>query len=336
MTTTNKGVRAVQVVLDVLPPSADVESFIAADLVVNGHELEIKWAGDGDLRHVRRTLEGRPDTSRLIVVARRLSPGARELLSQRGAGWADETGAAEIAIGTIVVSRTGRPEQRDFRQRRWTRSAFAVAEAVLVGTRPTVSDVAEATGLSSGSCTNALRFLTDQGLLEANAARGRGSARQVPDPEGLLDQYVAAVEQERSSVRLALATNSRDIIGDLLDTGRQWDAAGVAWAATGAAAASVIGPYLTSVNTSEVYVAADTSAGLESIAAKAGLRPIEGGRMTLRPFPTASVRRLAGVIQGLRVAPWPRVYVDLRGSGVRGEEAAEHLLEVVHARGAGT
>jgi hypothetical protein len=336
MTTTEQAARPVQVVLDVLPSNADVEAFTATDVVVNGHELEIRWAGYGDLRHVRRALEDQPDASRLIVVARRLSPGARELLSERGAGWADETGAAEIAVGTIVVSRTGRPEQRDFRQKRWTRSVLAVAEAVLVGTRPTVSEVAEATGLSSGGSTNALRFLTDQGLLEMNAPRGRDSGRRMPDPERLLDQYAAAVEKERPSERLAVATNSRDIIGDLLDTGRRWDAAGVAWAATGAAAASVIAPYLTSVNTSEVYVAADTSAGLESVAAKAGLRPIEGGRMTLRPFPTPSIRRLAGVIQGLRVAPWPRVCLDLRGSGVRGEEAAEHLLEVVHARGAGT
>jgi hypothetical protein len=60
--------------------------------------------------------------------------------------------------------------------------------------------------------------------------------------------------------------------------------------------------------------------------------PIEGGRLTLRPFPTVAVRRLAETIDGLRVAPWPRVYVDLLSAGVRGEEAAEHLREVIHAR----
>ncbi len=63
----------------------------------------------------------------------------------------------------------------------------------------------------------------------------------------------------------------------------------------------------------------------------ADLRPIEGGRLTLRSFPTVAVRELAGEVGGLRVAPWPHVYVDLRRSGVRGEEAAEHLREVVRA-----
>ena len=62
------------------------------------------------------------------------------------------------------------------------------------------------------------------------------------------------------------------------------------------------------------------------------LRPIAGGRLTLRPFPTVTVRRLASEIGGLHVAPWPRVYADLRTFGVRREEAAEHLLEVIRGR----
>jgi hypothetical protein len=40
-------------------------------------------------------------------------------------------------------------------------------------------------------------------------------------------------------------------------------------------------------------------------------------------------RRLATTEEELRVVPWPRVFADLRAIGVRGEEAAEHLREVV-------
>lgn len=54
----------------------------------------------------------------------------------------------------------------------------------------------------------------------------------------------------------------------------------------------------------EVYVARATVAGIESVAAQAGLR----------------------------VAPWPRVYADLRAVGVRGEEAVEHLREMVRSQ----
>lgn len=115
----------------------------------------------------------------------------------------------------------------------------------------------------------------------------------------------------------------------MAETGRKWGKAKLAWAATGAVAASTIAPYLTSVTTAEVYLEAESMALLEAAAAAANLRPIEGVRLTLRPFPTVAVRELASNMDGPRVAPRPRVYVDLRQSGVRGEEAAEHLREVI-------
>jgi hypothetical protein len=108
--------------------------------------------------------------------------------------------------------------------------------------------------------------------------------------------------------------------------------AGVTRVATGAVAASVISPYLTTVTHAAAYVDADNIVGLESVAGKAGLKPLEGGRLTLKPFPTAAVRTLAKKADGLNTAPWPRVYVDLLSEGVRGEEAAEHLLEVIRGR----
>ena len=103
----------------------------------------------------------------------------------------------------------------------------------------------------------------------------------------------------------------------------------VEWAVTGAVAAEALAPYLTSVTSAEVYVSADTVLGLEAAAGAAGLKSVEGGRLVLRPFPTRSTDRLATRVGGLRVAPWPRVYVDLGHGGVRGEDAAEHLKEVV-------
>ena len=181
----------------------------------------------------------------------------------------------------------------------------AVAEVLLCGVKGTVAATEAATGLSSGSCTNALRTLTDLGLLEAKAGRGRGSGRHLADPEGLLSAYASAVEAAPDPISLQIGVTWRDPVAGLVSTGRKWDKANVPWASSGAAAASVIAPYLTTVTSTEVYVDTDTIVGLEAVAADADLRPIEGGRLTLRPFPTIAVRRLAEELDGLRVAPWP-------------------------------
>jgi len=321
---------AARTVLDVLPRSADAEVLgddRSIELVVAGQRLRIGWAGDGNLRSVRELL-AKHDAGMDIVAARQMSPAARELLVDAGIGWADQSGAAEIAVGGIVVSREGRPAD-PVQLRGWTPAVMAVAEALLCGTDATVAATEQATGLSTGSCTNALRFLADQGLLTADAKRGRGSARRVDDPDRLLDAYTAAVEAAKPTPELQVGLQGRDLLEALGEVGGNWDSRGVAWAATGLAAAAVTAPLLTSVSSIELYIDADTPAGLEARAADVGLRPIAGGRLTLRPFPSASVSRLAERHKGLRVAPWPRVYADLRRSGVRGEEAAEHLREVV-------
>jgi len=257
-----------------------------------------------------------------------MSPGAREAIGKAGLSWVDETGAAEIVLDSIIVSRPGQPIAPSAE---WTPSVLAVAEALLLGTRGTVKAMKAATGLSTGSSTNALRTLGNLGLLESDAARGRGSARQVSDPDRLLDAYAAEVARESSSPSLRLGVTWRAPHDRLVEIGSRWDAAGIAWACTGAVAASVISPHLTSGGAADVYVGARTLADLESVATDAGLRTIEGGRLRIRPFPTVSTLRLAKEIDSLWVAPWPRVYADLRTIGVRGEEAAEHLRETIHA-----
>ena len=317
----------------VLPPSIQVRRGVrngrSVDLDVAGKRLRVAWLGEGGLRQARDLLvdrKRRPD----VAAARRMSPGARAALSAEGIGWVDETGAAEIVSGPLIISRSGLPVEDPPRPFRWTPSVLAVAEALLCGKRATVDDMREATGLSAGSATYALKGLTKLGLLSAEASRGRNAARRVCDQDRLLDKY--AIAANRSATSLTIGVIWRDFAVGLCEIGRQWDDAGIAWAATSTVAASVIAPYLTLVTTGEVYVGSSTVAGLESVAAKAGLQPIKGGRLTLRPFPTVTTRRFAVVRRGLRVAPWPRVYADLRTVGVRGEDAAEHLREVVRGR----
>lgn len=323
--------RAERAFLDVLPiavrPFAVVEG---SALLVAGQRIEVAWAGEGNLGDARCVLTGagRPDA----VAGRRLSPGAREALTQASMSWVDETGAADVALGSIVVSRTGRTLPVSSRPVRWAPATLAVAEGLLCGVPATVAATAAATGLSTGSCATALHALTGLGLLETGAARGRAAGRRVVAPDALLAAYADAADVLRPPERFQFGVTWRDPVVGLIEAGRAWTDSGIAWCATGAVAAAVLAPHLTQVGAAEVYVEADTLAGLEAVAAEARLKPMEGGRLTLRPMPTQGVRRLATEASGLRLAPWPRIYTDLRAIGVRGEEAAEHLLEVIHDR----
>ena len=333
MTGSNVSHRCKAAFAAVLPPSVRIQrgggDGRSISIKLNGKRIEVAWIGEGGLRQARELIAGRrkcPD----VAAARRMSPGARSALTAAGIGWVDETGAAEIALGSLIISRTGRSPEALRRSLRWTPSVLAIAEALLCGGRATVDATRAMTGLSAGSAVNGLRVLTDLGLLSAAARRGRGSGREVPDPERLLDAY--AVAAAMPAVCLTVGVTWRDPVAGLADTGRQWDGAGIPWAATGALAATVLAPHLSNITAGEVYVDRKTIAGLEAAAVHAGLRPIEGGRLTLRPFPTVTARSLAETKGGLRVAPWPRVYADLRGVGVRGEEAAEHLREAFCGR----
>lgn len=325
--------RATTAILDVLPRAARAGltgQDPSDNLLIGDTQVLVRWAGEGQLGDVLPLLRaGLPAPA--IVAARRLSPGARHALTAAGVGWVDESGAAEIAFGSVIVSRSGRPAVPE-RRTGWTSAVLAVAEALLTGTKPTVEAVLHSTGLSMGSGTTALRVLTDLGLLASAAKRGRQSGRQVVDPRQLLAAYASAAEAIRSPLALQVGVTWREPVAGLTQLGARWTQDGVAWAATGAVAASVLAPHLTSFGSVEVYVAPSTVLGIEALAAEAGLRPIEGGRLTLRPFPTVAVPRLATTLDGLVVSPWPRIVADLRGAGVRGEEAAEHLAEVMLGR----
>jgi hypothetical protein len=321
--------RAIRAVLPVGALSGlDVVREDAVRIDVGGRRFTAEWIGEGWLRDARAAL-GDAGRKADVLVARRMSPGARSAAAHAGVGWLDESGAAEIVLPGLVISRSGRQVPKVQRPPRWTASVIGTAEALLVGTRPTVADVQLATGLSAGSATKALAALTTLGLLRSEAARGRSSAREIVDRDRLLAAYAEAATARAPALSLRVGIGGRDLIDELVGLGEKWDDRGVPWAATGAAAASVLGPYLGEVAGLDVFVDAPTPATLDSLAERSGLRPMEGGRLVLRPFPTPVTMRLCGQESGLRVAPWPRIYADLRVTGVRGEEAAEHLLEVV-------
>jgi hypothetical protein len=296
-------------------------------------EFLVRWLPAGWPRQVAEALHGQPRPD--ILVAPSMSPGARKAAHDAGVGWVDESGAAEIYYrdpksGTVIAIETAgtAPAPLDT-QLGWRPAALAACEALLAGmAAPTVNSVVAATGISMGSAANALKFLEQNGHLASDAARGPDAARRIVDRDALLDAYAAAAERLRPRNAIKVGVLWRDPITGVIEAGRTWEAAGISWAATGALSASVLAPFQTEIAPMEVYLPARALGDLRRAAAVAGLKEIDGGRLVLRPYPTPAEATLTELrTNGFRTMLWPRVYADLRTTGVRGEDAAEHLRE---------
>lgn len=250
------------------------------------------------------------------------------MAGQRGTGWLDETGAAEISDGLLLISRSGTAPPRRAGDPEWRPATLAVCEALLTGCPATATAVTGRTGLAASTVVGALRFLDRSGFLSASAARGRLSGRYVGDAEGLLDAYASASGRLRSATALRVGAIWRDPLLEAVSAGERWGGSGIPWAVTSALAADVLAPVLAEPAPLELYVGGRTIGDLRKSAEIAGLREMEGGRILLRPFPTPAGQMMAEEIKpGLFSVLWPRAYADLRIVGVRGEDAAEHLRE---------
>lgn len=298
---------------------------------LDGVEFRVRWLPVGWPQQVAEAVhdDPRPD----ILIAPAMSPGARKAARDAGVSWVDESGAAFIHYRnpstrtTIRIETQGIPPVPLDSRVGWRPATLAVCEALLAKVAvPTVSSVVEAAGISTGSVAQALKFLEKNGHLRSAEARGPGSARQIVDPDELLDAYAIAADRLRSPISLRVGILWRHPIADAIDFGQTMARNNISWAATGALSASLLAPVQTEISPMEIYVQGRTPSDLGLVAYAAGLRAMEGGRLLLRPFPTPAGGKLTQQdADGFRSMLWPRVYADLRTTGVRGEDAAEHL-----------
>ena len=104
----------------------------------------------------------------------------------------------------------------------------------------------------------------------------------------------------------------------------------VGWALSGWAALELAAPFATTTPSLHVYVAEGGSAGpLSDAVERAGLREVDGGgRVT---FWAADPRTLAFATQHekMPVVSPPRLFADLTALGGRGQDAADHVKELL-------
>lgn len=296
--------------------------------------LDVKWAGEGWPQDVRGVASKVPDPwpANVVLMARRLSPGALERLRERGANWADEAGQARI-IGPdgLIVIREPAPLPPEDRGRvfKWSRSASAIAETVLAEKDDPIraTELAPKSGWSVPQTANVLSAFDSQGwTAKRGAARGPGAHRQLVDADGMLASWAAALAGAPRQTRVAHRA-TRDVMALLRDALAPELDRTSGWAVTGWGALELVAPFATTTPSLHIYVSDRDFAGpLSDAIENAGLREIDdAGRVTFWAADSQTLKRVSRSDGDFPVVSPPRLFADLNAFGARGGDAADHV-----------
>ena len=301
-------------------------------------------AGAGYPQDVRRALATVANVDKPavpVLVARRMSPGARAMLDDTGLCWADADGNVRLSVGPVVVvldaPASPVPPLDEAREVRWADATGAVAELLLGRAArdgaqdplEPVTAIAAHLGISAPLVSRALKQFDVAGWTRRTGPdRGPQVARRLTDPGAMLSAWAAWHTTRRlpTTTTHALIQDLAPWLRDLRD---RWPSG--RWCVTGEAAAQMRAPYLSRVSLVEIYLAPSTyDEQLDHLIRAASLSPVtHGGRVRLiraDPYLSPLVAD-SGSDSDIPLVPDIRLYADLLGGGVRGDEAASELRD---------
>ena len=242
-----------------------------------------------------------------LVVARRLSPRTRGILSDGGISWLEPDGDCRIALGGLFIERSlggSRRREPGAAETRFVADLFSggalriVRWLLIEPERPwALSDMASRAGLTLGFVSRTFKTLARDAYVE----RARGSTR-LRDRDALLDAWVPApAPADVPLERVSLADGPSAVLRSIRELG-----APSRYAITAEAAAEQIAPY---ARFSRVELYVDDPAAWDRALS---LTPVpRGGNVVLiRPVDRGV---FDGVFErdGLSLASRPQLYVDL-------------------------
>jgi hypothetical protein len=267
-----------------------------------------------------------PD-ARLLLIAGETTSEAREILEDRGVAVIDGLGNAHIEFPGLMfhVEGHGR-QQRPPRPNPPTRlrgKAGLAAQALLLDPDRewTVQDLAHEAGIAAGLAHRVLARLQTEGVVTAEGT-GPRRVRRVTNPTAMLDLW--AEEQRDRPARTngyLLAQTPRELIERV---GANLGRAGINYALTGAAGASLVAPFVTAIPVVEVWVAA-TAAPEELHRGAATQAVTEGQNIVFLQAKDDAPLAFRQETNDVWLANRFRLYADLRRDPRRGREQAEHL-----------
>jgi len=266
----------------------------------------------------------------LILVAGESTAESRAILRRHGVAVVDGLGNAHIEVPGLLLHLEGSSRGRSYRRARPPRlagKAGVIAQALLLHpNRPWhIKDLTREAAVSAGLAHRVLGRLEAENIV-ATEGTGPKTVRTVVDSTALLDLWA---EEEKSrptrTPGYVLAQTPRQLIGKVA-TGLQQ--AEIEHALTGAAAASLIAPFVTALPIVEVWVTAMAAA--DKLQIHLGGEQVQDGANVI-VLQQSDDTPLA--FREQRVGAWVsnpfRIYVDLLRDPRRGSEQAQHLRREV-------
>ncbi len=268
----------------------------------------------------------------LLVVAQESTKDARRILTDHGIGLADGRGNAHLELPGVLIhveaapEAPGRPSPAG--QPRLAGKAGLAAQALLLHPNRTwgVNELAEETGISAGLAHRVLARLEAEHVL-VSRGRGPNKLREVADPGALLALW-AEEARDRGVVRTpayVLARSPRELLERVSGAMESKD---VPHAATGAAAASLLAPFVTAVPVTELWLGSSVAPD-EAVAAVGGEVVEDGNNVVLLQAADDTPLAFSRQVEGVWVANPFRIYRDLLRDPRRGREQAQRFREEV-------
>jgi hypothetical protein len=267
---------------------------------------------------------------RYILIAGDTTAGARALLTEHGIGLIDGLGNAHIELPGLLLhtERGGRKTGAAVRTAapRLTGKAGVVAQALLLEPQRTwkVADVARTAQVSVGLAHRVLARLEAENVL-ASEGSGPQRVRRVLNPTVLLDLWAEETAAERPHRTLAYVV-ARTPEARLKDVAANIGFMGEDYAVTGAAAATLLAPFVTAIPTLEVWLPSRLSTEDLLRAARAE-QADEGANVVLLQAKGDTGLAFTRQHGDVWIANVFRLYADLRRDPRRGREQADHLRE---------
>lgn len=277
-------------------------------------------------RNLLHVAGARPDTP-LLLIANEITAEARQILADNDLAYIDEQGNAHLTLPGLLLRIAGTKRPPTKAPTRLSGKAGIVAHALLrePDRHWQIKDLVEATTVSAGFIHRVLARLTTEGVL-ATHGTGPRRTRTLTSPTSLLDLW--AEEHNDTTTRelgYQLAQTNQQLVADLAVA---LDTTGIDYALTGAAAAAIIAPVLTSVAITELWV--DALADPRDLIDQTPVDAVDNGHnvvflQTNNNAPLANRQRVGDIWMADNL----RIYLDLRNDPRRGAEQASNLREQI-------